>query len=176
MRSTNTAVRIDAELFKQTMRQWVAGVTVITVGEPPNCHGMTANSFTPLSMSPPLFLICIDRNNETHGMLAEGVRVGINLLSDSQIEISQHFARKTANREDFTDLPWYPGPRGATLFQGCAATMEAQIINAYAGGDHTIFVGEILSAHCDGERPTLLYSRGTYGRFAVPEPLTPQVS
>lgn len=156
---------IGADTFKNTMRQWAAGVTVITVGKPPHCHGMTASSFTPLSCDPPLILICINRQNDTHALLSIGTQFGINLLSESQIALSQHFARKTPERGSFDDLPWYVSPHDVTLFQSCVAVMEAVVEQVYNGGDHTIFVGRVLSAHSDADCSALVYSRGGYAKL-----------
>jgi flavin reductase (DIM6/NTAB) family NADH-FMN oxidoreductase RutF len=153
---------IDSDLFRKTMRQWAAGVTVITVHGGGRVHGMTANSFTSVSCEPPLLLFCVGLTNDTHAMLTVGARVGINLLSESQSELSKRFASKTSARYQFDDLDFYVGPNGVTLFRHCAAVMEADVINAYEAGDHTIFVAHILSAHPDCDRRPLVYSQGSY--------------
>ena len=156
---------IGSDAFKRTMRQWAAGVTVVTVGTPPDCHGMTANSFTPLSRTPPLMLICIDRKNDTHSLLSLGSRFGINLLSDSQSQLSTRFSTKKAERNAFHELDWYKGEWNTTLFRDCAAVMEAEIVQLHDGGDHTIFVGQILSAEVNDKKSALLYSKGGYARL-----------
>lgn len=157
---------INGDLFRATMRQWGAGVTVITVGEPnSSVHGMTANSFTPVSCDPPLLLFCIGRTNDTHKLLTCGSTVGINLLSDAQIELSTRFASKTAIRSRFDDLPWFRGVHGATLFRECAAVLEAAISDIFDAGDHTIFLGQILDATPDVTKKPLVYSQGKYAKL-----------
>jgi len=153
---------IDSDLFRKTMRQWAAGVTVITVHGDGRVHGMTANSFTSVSCDPPLLLFCVGLTNDTHAMLTVGSRVGINLLSESQAELSKRFASKTSARYQFDDLDFYVGPNGVTLFRDCAAVMEADVVNAYEAGDHTILVARFLFAHPDCGRRPLVYSQGNY--------------
>lgn len=165
---------INGDLFRTTMRQWGAGVTVITVGEQgSSVHGMTANSFTPVSCEPPLLLFCIGRTNDTHKLLTCGSTVGINLLSESQTDISARFASKTAMRSRFDDLSWFRGLHGATLFHGCVAVMEVAIAETFEAGDHTIYLGEILDASPDASKKPLIYSQGRYARL---EPITPPVA
>jgi len=153
---------IDRDLFRKTMRQWAAGVTVITVREQGRVHGMTANSFTPVSCEPPLLLFCVGRTNDTHKMLECGLTVGVNLLSESQSQLSTRFATKTDARSRFDDLQWFTGPHGAVLFHDCAAVMEVTVSQAHEAGDHTIFIGEILGANPDATKRPLMYSQGGY--------------
>jgi flavin reductase (DIM6/NTAB) family NADH-FMN oxidoreductase RutF len=152
------------------MRQWAAGVTVITVGKPGEVHGMTANSFTSVSCTPPLMLFCVGLSNDTHALVKIGETVGINLLSDSQIDICGRFATKTEARYKFDDLASFTGPKGATLFSGCAAVMEAVVAQAHVAGDHTIFIGEIVFAETDETKKPLVYSQGALARL---HPLSP---
>ena len=157
---------IDRDLFRKTMRQWAAGVTVITVGEPGRTHAMTANSFTSLSCTPPLMLFCVDKGNDTHKLVKIGAMVGINLLSEGQMNLSARFATKTSARYQFDDLDWSAGPNGTTLFRDCAAVMEATVAQAYDAGDHTIFIGEILWADSHSGKKPLVYSQGGYARLS----------
>lgn len=155
---------IDGDLFRKTMRQWAAGVTVMTVGEHDQVHGMTANSFTSVSCAPPLVLFCIGRNNDTRQMLKIGTTIGVNLLSESQVGLSTRFATKNGDRNRFDDLKWFKGPHGTTLFSDCAAVMEVEVSSFYEEGDHTIFIGKILWAEPDVSKRPLVYSQGGYVR------------
>jgi flavin reductase (DIM6/NTAB) family NADH-FMN oxidoreductase RutF len=92
--------------------------------------------------------------------------VGINLLSEAQMELSARFSTKTSARYQFDDLNWSHGPNGTTLFRNCAAVMEAAVAQAYEAGDHTIFIGEILWADPDSGKRPLVYSQGGYARLA----------
>lgn len=163
---------IDSHLFRRTMRQWAAGVTVITIGRLGKVHGMTANSFTSVSCTPPLMLFCVGHSNDTHALVKIGETVGINLLSDAQIDICNRFATKTVARYKFDDLASFTGPKGATLFSGCAAVMEAVVAQAHEAGDHTIFIGEIVFAETDETKKPLVYSQGALARL---HPITPEV-
>jgi flavin reductase len=166
---------IDTELFRKTMRQWAAGVTVITLEEATQIHGMTANSFTSVSCSPPLVLFCVGLTNDTHKLLQIGSTIGINLLSESQLDLSMRFAAKKTDRYRFDDLKLYRGSNGALLFPDCAAVMEATILQAHAAGDHSIFISQLLSAVSDNAKNPLVYSQGRYARLSsIPlEPIEP---
>lgn len=159
---------INADLFRQTMRQFASGISVITTGKLPQVHGMTATSVTSLSMDPPLILVCIHRSNDTHRILAAGGHFGVNILSEGQVSLSNRFASKGETRYSFEDLDLFEGPHGATFFQGCAAAVEAEVCNAFDGGDHTIYVGRVVWASADPVRSPLVHYQGTYNRL---EPL-----
>lgn len=159
---------INADLFRQTMRQFAASISVITTGKQPQVHGMTATSVTSLSMDPPLILVCIHRSNDTHRILAAGGHFGVSILSEGQVGLSNRFASKGETRSCFEDLDLFEGPHGATFFQGCVAAVEAEVSNAFDGGDHTIYVGRVVWTRADPALNPLVHYQGTYNRL---EPL-----
>jgi flavin reductase len=156
---------ITAEEFKTVMRSWASGVTVITTAGPDGPHGMTANSFTGVSLDPPLVLICVSHQTRTHEHLqARGV-FGVHILHNGQEEISNRCAGlsgKAGNR--ITDLPHSIGPFGVPLLNDCLTALICRVQAAFEGGDHTIFLAEIHSARM-AEGTPLLYFNRTYHRI-----------
>jgi flavin reductase (DIM6/NTAB) family NADH-FMN oxidoreductase RutF len=153
---------------------FATGVTVISMPtkEQAGAWGMTANSYTSLSLDPPLVLICVDKNTRTHQYLLETDVWAVNILAGNQEKVSRIFAMKDYNEErTMVDTPYHRGTTGAPLIDGCLAYLECRTYAQYEGGDHTIFVGEIQDAkvaQSDGQ--PLLFYKGRYGSLADPPP------
>ena len=161
---------VDSTLFKQVMARFPSGVTVITMKVDGSVHGMTASAFSSLSLEPPLVLVCVGKNQQSHKLLAQGKHYVVNFLQDGQEELSNHFSRpRPAGGEEFEGIPSRPGPNGAPLLEGCLAYASCDVKEVLPGGDHDIFVGhvkhlEIPSAQ-EHDNP-LLYFKGRYRRLA----------
>jgi 4-nitrophenol 2-monooxygenase / 4-nitrocatechol 4-monooxygenase, reductase component len=156
---------IDADAFRQTMRQVVSGVFVITTSREDRLHATTATAFLPLSIDPPLVLVCLHRESDTHRALSAGGRIGINVLSQEQEHLSTRFASKTAERSRFDDVPRFSGPHGVTLFNDSAAAIEVDLTDTAAGGDHTIFIGRVLWSRIDAKRAPLVHYQRAYHKL-----------
>ena len=146
------------------MGHFVTGVTVITTmdkaGTP---FGLTANAFTSLSLDPPLVLICIDKGVQCYSCFEESKIFAVNVLSEGQEELSRRFATKGI--EKFARLKWHKGRHGAALLDGAMGHIECKVVHSYEGGDHTIYIGEIVHATASGDRP-LLFFKGQYHRLS----------
>src|SRR5205085_8956033 len=128
---------------------------------PEGPHGMTANSFTGVSLDPPLVLVCVDRRTRTHRNLAAAGLFGIHILHVSQEELSNRCAGLAgAAGHLLADLPHQTGPRGALLLDDCLAALECRVLAAYEGGDHTIFLAEVLSTRLGEGAPLRYCNRG----------------
>ncbi|MBI4518251.1 MAG: flavin reductase family protein [Deltaproteobacteria bacterium] len=153
---------IDKDQFRRVLGHLAVGVTVVTTrsaeGTP---HGLTVTSFTSLSLSPPLVLVCIDKTAESYDHFRSGV-FAVNLLAEGQDVISQRFAKSGGDKFSETDYRW--GTTGAPILAGTLGCLECRIAHAYEGGDHTIFVGEVEAANASTGEP-LLYFRGAYRRL-----------
>lgn len=167
---------IDESEFKSTMRQLASGVTIITVcgadcgkGTSSGVHAMTATAFMPLSMTPPLILIAIEKRNDTHDMIANSGCFGVTLLSEQQITLSNRYARKDPDRYRFDDIKCFKGPNGGLFFEGCAAAIEAQVQEKVDAGDHTIFIGRIVWLKAEKEVKPLVYYQGKYQKLTPVE-------
>jgi flavin reductase (DIM6/NTAB) family NADH-FMN oxidoreductase RutF len=106
-----------------------------------------------------MVLVCIDNKVRCYPCFDESKMFAVNILHESQEEISRRFATKSD--EKFTGIPWHTGGAGLPLLDGAIAHIECKIVQSYPGGDHTIFLGEVITAIVSGERP-LLFFRGKY--------------
>jgi flavin reductase (DIM6/NTAB) family NADH-FMN oxidoreductase RutF len=153
--------------FRRTLGMFATGVTVITrlVGE--QVHGMTVNSFTSVSLQPPLVLISVDRRARMHAMLNEGVRYGISVLAAGQEQLSDHFAGRTA---DASVEARFELVHETPLVEGAIAHLVAKVIRSYWGGDHSLFLGQVEYARYGEGRP-LLFHGGRYERLLAHVPV-----
>ncbi len=154
---------IPPDLFKTVLSRWASGVTVVTCRRDGGIHGMTASSFSSVSMNPPLVLICVDRRNRTHGFIQEQRCFGIHILERKQEEVSNQCAGfRGEEGNQLLDATHRAEATGAPILDGALAWMDCRLWQEYDGGDHTIFVGEIVAAGAGEGDPLLWYARG-YG-------------
>ncbi|WP_213773737.1 flavin reductase family protein [Bradyrhizobium sp. dw_78] len=162
---------IGSDTFKVVMRIHAAPVVLISVRLKDRPHFMTATSFVPVSLNPPLALFCVNRTNDTHHLIELANIVGISLLSRGQESISRRFSTKGPERHQVDDLAIVSGPCGAPLVSTAGATMELRLTQRYEAGDHSIFVGVITSANARSEASPLLYYSGEYVSVMQYDPL-----
>lgn len=154
---------LDARDIRNVMGHFATGVTVITTkdktGKP---FGLTVNSFTSLSLNPPLVIVCVDKTVDCYSCFEDSKVFAVNVLGEDQEEISQRFATKGI--EKFEGVKWRMGEKGSPLLDGVIGAIECKVAQSYDGGDHTIFLGEIVKATAQGDRP-LLFFKGKYQRL-----------
>ena len=156
---------VDLQELRHVMGHFATGVTVITTRDKSgNPFGLTANAFTSLSLNPPLALICIDRTVQCYPCFEESKIFAVNVLSEDQEEISRRFATKGS--EKFAGTEWHTGQSGLPLLDGAIAYMECKIVHGYEGGDHTIYVGEVIHAAVSGDHP-LIFFQSHYHRLLI---------
>lgn len=149
---------IDEARFRQVMGHFASGVTVVTTERDGELYGMTVSSFSSLSLKPSLVLICVDKTVPTHDAIAEAGCFVINILEKRQEHLSRRFAT-TAN-DKFKGVAWHTGRLGLPVLEGVLAVIECRLHTVLAGGDHTIFVGEVMDAEVYEGTPLLYYRRG----------------
>ncbi len=153
---------VDVDLFKQVMRHFATGVMVLTVADGEGMHAVTVNGLTSLSLSPLLMLVCIEHNAYSHGLLRETKSFALNILGSDQAEWGQRFAfDREARGRPMELVEGHRGQTGAWIFDHTLGFLECRVSAEYPGGDHTIFVGEVLTAGV-GETeagPLLYYDR-----------------
>lgn len=150
----------DARELRQVLGSFVTGVTVITTvdaqGKP---HGLTVNSFSSVSLDPPLVLWSQSRAAPSHPVFEQSERFAVNILADDQVEISNRFARASADK--FAGTSVVAGLGGVPLIEGCSAHLECRRVQSHPGGDHVVFVGEVerIARH---PRQPLVFGGGRY--------------
>ena len=151
---------VSADLFRKALSQFVSGVTVVTArGAGHTLYGMTASSFCSVSPDPSLVLVCVDRDALSHVGIAAAGWFGVNILKEDQEQVSRLFAGPL---EKGDGVETHPGPEsGAPGLAGALVFLECRLVHSYAGGDHTIFVGQVEHAEVTDGRP-LTYFRGGY--------------
>jgi flavin reductase (DIM6/NTAB) family NADH-FMN oxidoreductase RutF len=134
--------RLDHATFRGACSRFATGITIVTlIGTDGSPYGLTVNSFTSVSLDPPLILVCVDNRSHVLKHFALGCKFGINVLSEQQRELSQMFARYSEDR--FSRTEWMRGRHGVPLFTGTIATFECTLTDTTPGGDHTILIGRV---------------------------------
>lgn len=160
-----TEPQVDSKLFRQVMRKFATGVTVLTVRDGENIHGMTANAFASVSLDPLLVLVCIAKNKITHDLVTRTGIFAVNILGDTQTEWARRFAHQvTASSNPFADIAYHSAATGSPILDNGIAYLDCRVIAAHDAGDHTIFVGHVEAAgfgNAHNENP-LLWFDGNY--------------
>jgi flavin-dependent trigonelline monooxygenase, reductase component len=125
---------------------------------------LTANSFTSVSLSPPLVLVCIDRAAKSYTAFTQGNGFAINILSQDQRELSQRFASKAADK--FAGVDWSKGANGAPILDGALAWLECRQWRWVTAGDHIVLIGEVVDLGVNPGQP-LAYFGSAYGAVAA---------
>jgi len=153
--------------FRRAMGSFATGVTVITVDQQGEVHGMTANAFTAVSLDPVLVLVCVNQRARTHAHLHARKRFGVNVLRNDQKAISEYYARSTETPQHAEEAGarFERTAHGTPVLQGALAYLECRLHTAQPAGDHTIFIAEVEEVMVrDGE--PLLYFRSQYRDIA----------
>ena len=150
-------INIDTRLYRRTCGQFVTGITVVTTldshGHP---HGMTVNSFSSVSLDPPLVLVSIDLKNAILGHFISSSWFAINVLAEHQEDLSRRFSGPSENR--FLKVDWHAGPSGTPLLDGVLAHLECSVVQTYEAGDHTVLIGEVRRAACTEGKPLIFFN------------------
>jgi flavin reductase len=153
----------DSKQQRKIMGQFATGVTIVTTDGKAGPHGLTANAVASLSLNPPLVLVAIDKRAHSLEYLKKNGCFAVNILRLDQEEISRRFA--TPGPKDFAGLNVTTAATTAPILTDCVASVDCRVITILPGGDHEIFVGEIMAGEYRGGEP-LLYYAGGYRRLA----------
>jgi 4-hydroxyphenylacetate 3-hydroxylase, reductase component len=153
---------IAPDLFRDACSQFASGVAVVclmdSTGTP---HGMTVSSFTPVSLAPPIVLVCIDRGSSMCGKFRDARFFSVSALSAEQRHLSVAFAVKPEGR--FEGVAWHAGEGGAPLIDGAISTLECRVTKIVddpsISGDHAVVFGEVIGASVSPGDPLLYFSR-----------------
>ena len=153
----------DAEELRLALRNWATGVCVVAVARDSARHGMTVNTFTSLSLDPPLVSVSLERVTKTHQLLSQTGCFTVTILRSSQQKISDRFAGRSLDEDDrFTGLQTFTLVSGAPLLSGGLSFFDCQVVATYPAGTHTVFIGEVLAVSTGKAGRPLLYFRRDY--------------
>lgn len=152
---------MDSRAFRNALGQFATGVTVVSIKDGDDVHGMTANSFTSVSLDPPLILICVHKDNTTHRLIEEKQAFAVSVLSENHEAVSRYYA---GDRSIDLTARWSEEKTNSPVLSDALAWYDCRLWQAYDGGDHTIYVGEVLEFDAPGGRP-LLFFGGRYGKI-----------
>jgi 3-hydroxy-9,10-secoandrosta-1,3,5(10)-triene-9,17-dione monooxygenase reductase component len=152
---------VDPEAMREVLGHFASGVTVVTAVTDQGPIGFTCQSFSSLSLDPPLIAFAPARTSRTWRQLREIGRFCVNVLAEGQDAVSQNFARSGADK--FAGVPWTPSVHGAPVLDAVVAWIDGELWAEYDGGDHTIVVARVLDLGAHPDRRPLLFHRGAYG-------------
>jgi 3-hydroxy-9,10-secoandrosta-1,3,5(10)-triene-9,17-dione monooxygenase reductase component len=150
----------DARHFRDVLGRFCTGVTVVTSWWDGAPVGMTCQSFTSVSLSPPLVLFCPAKTSRSWPRIERAGFFCVNLLADGQHELSTRMALSGEHR--FDGLPWTPSSTGAPLLEGILGYVDCTIEDVHDAGDHHVVVGSVQDLGLGDAEEPLLYFRSTY--------------
>lgn len=160
---------IDSEAMRRTMRLWSCGVTVVTTSDGENRTGMTASSFTSVSLEPPLILVCLYKTAGTTRMIEQAGVFGVSILAEDQAEISSQFAGYTKlpdGADRFYNIETFTAQTGSPLLTDSIGWLDCRVYGVQDGGTHLIIVGEVIATgRKDNPIWPLVYHNRSYRQF-----------
>jgi flavin reductase (DIM6/NTAB) family NADH-FMN oxidoreductase RutF len=147
--------------YRDALGLFPTGITIVTaLSDSGEKIGLTVNSFTSVSLHPPLILFAVALRANSAAVFQPGTRFAVNILSAEQEELARHFARYHPDK--FAEVVFTPGRDGVPILGGSSAWLEAAVQDVHPSGDHLLIVGRVdRFAHC-GDAPPLIYHRGQY--------------
>jgi flavin reductase (DIM6/NTAB) family NADH-FMN oxidoreductase RutF len=152
---------VDPRAMRDVLGHFASGVTVVTAMGTDGPIGFTCQSFSSLSLDPPLVAFAPARTSTTWPRLREAGRFCVNVLAEDQSGLSQAFARSGTDK--YAGVSWAPSPHGSPMLEGVVAWIDSELWAEYDGGDHTIVVARVLDLGADAARSPLVFHRGAYG-------------
>lgn len=157
---------MDAQdTFRQAWGKYPTGVSVVTsIESDGNVHGMAANGINSVSLDPLLVLVCVGHNRNSYPLIKQAGRFAINILSEQQRQIAQHYAAPAEARSPDFQVAFSFTENGAAFIDGSIASMDCRVVNEQVAGDHTIFIGEVEHIQLNGGAP-LVYCEGKFAHI-----------
>lgn len=149
--------------LRSMMGRFATGVTVVGARHGPLLAGMTANAIATISIDPPLMMASIARKAETHVAIVGSHAFAVSVLSHEQRDLAECFAQPTTadKLKRFCDAPWHEAETGSPILEGALAYFDCRLTARHDGGDHEIFIGEIVAAgYREDAEPLLWYASG----------------
>lgn len=157
--------------LRELMGRFATGVTVVAARQGPFLAGMTANAIATISIDPPILMASIARKAETHAAIIGSHAFSVSVLADDQLELAECFARPTTatKLKRFCDAPWHEAETGSPILEGALAYFDCRVTERHPGGDHTVFLGEIVAAGYREDAAPLIWYGSRYHRLGEAE-------
>jgi 3-hydroxy-9,10-secoandrosta-1,3,5(10)-triene-9,17-dione monooxygenase reductase component len=159
----------DAETFRTVLRRFATGVAVVTTWDGDRPWGTTVNSFSSVSLRPPLVLVAFDRGRRIVPALRRTGRYAVNILGEGDRGLADCFAGGPTSGDERAQLcgaEWRAGATGLPVLVGAIAALECTVVDVHPAGDHDLYLARVDSAAAAGEEPMpLLYYSGRYLRI-----------
>ncbi|MDQ6682364.1 MAG: flavin reductase family protein [Chloroflexota bacterium] len=154
--------------LRAMMGRFATGVSVVAARHGPLLAGMTANAIASISVDPPLMMASISRTSETHEAVVGSHSFAVSVLAAHQRELADCFAQPTTaiKLQRFCDAAWHEAETGSPVLEGAIAYFDCRLTARHPGGDHTIFVGEIVAAGYEEGAEPLVWYGSRYRRLA----------
>lgn len=156
----------DPESFRRAMRAWTTGVAILLAAHEGESYGMTINSFTSLSLDPPLVTVVLKNDTRIFELVNRSRTFTVNILSDTQTEMAENLAGKLHGAERMSSLAVQTLTSGASALTEGLAWLDCRVVHTYAAGINTLFVAEVTSAHVRSTDDPLVYHDREYHRLA----------
>ncbi|MBI2332760.1 MAG: flavin reductase family protein, partial [Chloroflexi bacterium] len=157
----------DPEALRSAMRAWTAGVTVVTTVYEGEMHGMTVNSFTSISLIPPLLTISLQQHTRTHELVTKSRVFGLTILSADQVRVSDLFAGRMPEVEDrVAAVKTETLVSGSPLIVGGLAWLDCRVVQTYDASATTLFIAEAVAARGTGSGEPLIYHNREYWKLS----------
>lgn len=159
---------LEPEKLRHAMRAWTTGVAIVTSTYEGQQYGMTVNSFTSISLEPPLVSVTLKRLTHTHDLVVKSGMFAVTILTAEQKELSDRFAGKFPNVTDRFDGVQTKRllPADAPVFKNGMAYFHCRVVRSMPVGENTLFVAEVTAAHGEGEGNPLVYHNREYWRLS----------
>ena len=151
--------RVNKENFKKTLSAFATGITVVATKHNSILYGKTINSFSSLSLSPPLVLFSLDNKSSKLNIFKKSKIVTINILSKKQQFVSNNFAKKNP---DWTDIEYDLLKNENPIIKNCVSNLDCKIINKIKKGDHMIFICRVAQVINNDKLKPLIYYNSKY--------------
>ena len=152
----------DSKSYRNLLGLFGTGVTIITTQTPQGPVAMTANSFTSVSLDPPLILWSLAHSSSRFDAFAAAPHFAIHFLLEDQLELAARFAK---DGWDFTGVPWSKGHGESPCLEVCLARLECSLETTHEAGDHRMMLGRVQRVQQQSEADPLLFYSGGYGTF-----------
>jgi flavin reductase (DIM6/NTAB) family NADH-FMN oxidoreductase RutF len=158
---------LDSEQLRRAMRAWTTGVTVVTAIHDGQQYGMTVNSFTSISLEPPLVSVALRKLTHTYELVEKSGEFAVTILASDQQELSDRFAGKYPEIKDrFEGVVTETLAIQAPLLKGGSAYFNCRVVNSIPVGENTLFVAEVIAARVEGTSEPLVYHNRVYWKLA----------